>query len=119
MKKNPNYNLKISQILKNNLKTRKSQYLSLIIGIILTVTFIAALALLAGSIYSSAKEYFYSIFSKADFIFVDTAESEVQEFVRDGIVTDYGVARVIGYVQPDEHVSGFYNGPYAVASLDA
>ena len=120
MKREPIYNLKIAQILKNNIKTRKSQYLSLILGIILTVSFIAVMALLIGSIYSSAKEYFYSRFSKADFIFVDTAESTVQEFVRDGIVTDYGVARVIGYVQPEEQVSGAYNNsPYAVASLDA
>lgn len=121
MKREPIYNLKIAQILKNNIKTRKSQYLSLIMGIILTVTFIAVMALLIGSIYSSAKEYFYSKYSKADFIFVDTAESTVQEFVRDGIVTDYGVARVIGYVQPEEQGQGlgFDYGSYAVASLDA
>ncbi|NLK01793.1 MAG: hypothetical protein GX314_01835, partial [Clostridiaceae bacterium] len=54
MKREPIYNLKIAQILKNNIKTRKSQYLSLIMGIILTVTFIAVMALLIGSIYSSA-----------------------------------------------------------------
>ncbi len=119
MKRKPNYNLKIAQILKNNFKIRKSQYLSLIIGIILTVTFIAVMALLLGSIYSSAKESFYSRYSKADFIFVDTTESAVQEFAEKGIVTDYGVARVIGYVQPEEQAFASHSFPYAVASLDA
>ncbi len=119
MKRKPNYNLKIAHILKNNLKTRKSQYLSLVIGIILTVTFIAVMALLLGSIYSSAKESFYSRYSKADFIFVDTTESAVQEFAEKGIVTDYGVARVIGYVQPEEQAFASHSFPYSVASLDA
>lgn len=77
--------------LRNSIKSRPSQYISLIIGIILSITFLSIIVLLVTSIPSTLRAYFYTQMGNAELIVLDTTPSKMDQYLSQGTVTEYGL----------------------------
>ena len=95
--------LTVNTLAMGNLKTRKKQYILLIIGIILAMVFSSGIMFFLSCTKTSNEEYkrrtmgnFYGYyFAPEDFV-------DVEQGVKDGLVGEYGYAHILGYAYTDE-----------------
>ena len=104
--------LTVNTLAFGNLKNRKKQYTSLIIGIILAMMFSSAIPLLFSSMITSVKEMECDLYGRQNGIYVDASNQLFAEAAGEKVVGDYGFAHVVGSVLTDDDT------PYSVAYLD-
>ena len=104
--------LTVNTLAFGNLKNRKKQYTSLIIGIILAMMFSSAIPLLFSSMLTSVKEMECDLYGRQNGIYVDASNQLFAEAAGEKVVGDYGFAHVVGSVLTDDGT------PYSVAYLD-
>lgn len=104
--------LTVNTLAFGNLKKRKKQYTSLIIGIILAMMFSSAIPLLFSSMLTSVKEMECDLYGRQNGIYVDASNRLFAEAAGEKVVGDYGFAHVVGSVLTDDGT------PYSVAYLD-
>lgn len=104
--------LTVNTLALGNLKNRKKQYTSLIIGIILAMMFSSAIPLLFSSMVTSIREMECNLYGNQNGIYLNATNQLFAEAAGEKVVGDYGFAHVIGSVSTDG------GNPYSVAYLD-
>lgn len=104
--------LTVNTLALGNLKNRKKQYTSLIIGIILAMMFSSAIPLLFSSMVTSIREMECDLYGNQNGIYLNATNQLFAEAAGKKVVGDYGFAHVVGSVSTDG------GNPYSVAYLD-
>lgn len=104
--------LTVNTLVLGNLKNRKKQYTSLIIGIILAMMFSSAIPLLFSSMVTSVHEMECDLYGNQNGIYLNATNQLFAEAAGEKVVGDYGFAHVVGSVSTDG------GNPYSVAYLD-
>lgn len=104
--------LTVNTLALGNLKNRKKQYTSLIIGIILAMMFSSAIPLLFSSMVTSIREMECDLYGNQNGIYLNATNQLFAEAAGEKVVGDYGFAHVVGSVSTDG------GNPYSVAYLD-
>lgn len=105
--------LTVNSLAAGNLKMRKKQYFSLILGIILSMVFSSGAMFFVACYRSSDKELRARAFGKEDLIFFDTDTETMEKAVGNGLITSYSEGFVTGWAYTEEYENGC-----AVAYLD-
>lgn len=100
MKKNK---LTINKLALGNLKHRKKQYLIMIIGIVLAMTFSSSILFLFSSAMSSVNEMQAQSFGRQNMIVYDVDKKVIDEGKQAKLIGDNGYAHIIGYGFADEN----------------
>ena len=106
----------INTIALGNLRRRRGRYLLLITGIVLAIYFVATALLFADSMFVSLRERHYSRMGEQDVIIFDCGEAPLEELAATGLLAEYGIAEILGYVLPDGQRQD--NG-FSIARFDA
>lgn len=112
MKKNK---LTINKLALGNLKHRKKQYLIMIIGIVLAMTFSSSILFLFSSAMSSVNEMQAQSFGRQKMIAFDVDKKVIDDGKQAKLIGDNGYAHIIGYGFADENSE--FDGT-AIAWLD-
>ncbi len=109
----------INSIALNNLRRRRGRYLLLIPGIVLAIYFVATALLFADTMFVSLRERHYYRQGEQDAIVFNCGEAPLEELVSRGILSEYGMAEILGYVLPDgqEQENGFSIARFDEAAL--
>ena len=96
--------LTINQLAVGNLKHRKKQYAIMIIGIILAMTFSGSVIFF---MFSASETYRQRALSEIGYqdaiIYIENfTENDYKTAIKDGAITDYGIAHTIGYAYTQE-----------------
>lgn len=107
--------LTINNLALGNLKHRKKQYLIMIIGIILAMTFSSSILFLFSSAMSSVNEMQAQSFGRQKMIAFDVDKKVIDDGKQAKLIGDNGYAHIIGYGFADENSE--FDGT-AIAWLD-
>ncbi|MDW7650937.1 MAG: FtsX-like permease family protein [Bacillota bacterium] len=94
-------NVTINSIAIGNIRGRRRQYSLLIIGIVLAIYFVATTLLFASTMFTSLRERHYHRFGEQDAIMFNSKDAPLDELILTGIFSEYGIAKIHGYVLPD------------------
>ena len=82
----------------------------------LAIYFVATALLFADSMFVSLRERHYSRMGEQDVIIFDCGEAPLEELATTGLLAEYGIAEILGYVLPDGQRQD--NG-FSIARFDA
>ena len=93
--------LTYNRLALSSIKARKKQYLLLITGIVLAITFSSSAVFFISSIDASLEAQHRSQYGGQDAIFTNCNELNLDSMVSDGLISEYGVAEIIAFSSPD------------------
>lgn len=104
--------LTVNTLALGNLRHRKKQYASLIIGIILAMVFSSGILIAFSSIYASLNNMHADMFGNQDGIYTEATQEMFADAADKHVVGNYGFAHVLGAVKTTE------SDAFAVCRLD-
>lgn len=107
--------LTVNTIAGSNLKVRRRQYITMIISIILAMSFGSSILFFASTLVSSLKQRNIDMYGKENMIICNLGKETVSVLNDSELIGEYGLSYITGYACND--TSGTNNG-VAIARLD-
>lgn len=100
--------LTVNMLAFSNLKKRKKNYIVLMTGIILTMVFVCSMLLFFFSLRDAKQAEYQDNYGKQDIIYSVNADTDelYQDAKSAGLLSDYGIAHLIGYGYADGNEYG-------------
>lgn len=107
--------ISINSITLGIIRSRRKQYVLLMVGIVLAIYFVGVTLLFASTMFISLQERHYQRLGEQDAILFNCQDAPFEELLENGTLSEYGTAEILGYVLPDGQSEG--NG-FAVARFN-
>ena len=100
--------LTVNRLALGSLRARRRQYLLMITGIILAMTFAVSIALLLVCMDASNKADRKARYGNSDLLILDCGDIDFAEMQAQGKITEYAFANVLGYgyTDPEDKSNG-------------
>ncbi|NLB43389.1 MAG: hypothetical protein GX815_14270, partial [Clostridiales bacterium] len=105
----------VNSITFRNIRGSHRQYLLLTSAIVLAIYFVATALLFVSTMLISLREQHYLQMGRQDVIIFNCKDAPLDDLVEDNILSEYGIASILGYVLPDGKNKG--NG-FSIAKFD-
>ncbi len=107
--------LSTNSIALGNIRGKRRQYGLLMAAIVLAIYFAATMLLFASTMVTSLQEQHYQRMGEQDAIIFHYQDAPLEELIVNGTFSEYGTAKILGYVLPDGRSK---NGGFSIAAFD-
>lgn len=98
--------LTVNTLALSSIKTRKKQYILIVVGIIFAMMFSSAILFFGSSMVSSTDEMSRNQNGNCEVMLLYSDRELIDKLCEDKVITDYGNAHIIGYAQTDDCEDG-------------